>query len=316
MPLLSILVPVFNEAESLVQLHQELVTVAQQHQYGLEIIFVDDGSTDDSWRVISALSQGNQNVRGIRFRRNFGKAAALRAAAEVAVGQILITMDADLQDDPQEIPKLLAELTEERDVVNGWKKDRQDSIDKTWPSRIFNRLVGALTGVKLRDHNSGFKVYRPEVLREVQLYGEMHRFIPVLAAAKGYRIAEVAVHHRPRRFGKSKYNSSRLIKGFLDLLTVSFLTGYHQRPQHLLGLGGLLCFLLGLAGLAWMAVYWGLRMIWFPEWMPLHQRPLVLYALGSLLFGSQLLCMGFLAELMVAKGQSQTKPYSIRDTIN
>jgi dolichol-phosphate mannosyltransferase len=210
---------------------------------------------------------------------------------------------------------LLAELTPELDLINGWKKDRRDPLNKTLPSKVFNCLVGWLTGVKLRDHNSGFKLYRREVLEEVKLYGEMHRFVPVLAAAKGYRVGEVAVHHRPRQFGHSKYGWTRLLRGFLDLLTVGFLTGYHQRPQHLLGLLGLISFLLGLTGSLGMAIYWVLRMTSFPDWSPLHQRPLVLYSIGALLLGTQLLSMGFLAELMVARSQAESSPYSIRDTI-
>jgi dolichol-phosphate mannosyltransferase len=287
--------------------------VIQVNSLNCEIIFVDDGSTDRSWEIISDLAKSDSRVQGIRFRRNFGKAAALRAAAEASRGRLLITMDADLQDDPQEIPRLLASLTPEWDLVSGWKKDRRDPISKTVPSKIFNLLVGWLTGVKLRDQNSGFKIYRRQVLDEVKLYGEMHRFVPVLAAAKGFRVTEVPVNHRPRKFGRSKYGWTRLIKGTLDLLTVSFLTGYHQRPQHVLGLIGLISFVFGLAGMFYMTGYWGLRMMWFPDWLPLHQRPLVLYSIAALLLGSQLLCMGFLAELIVARGQTQSNPYAIRE---
>ncbi len=313
MPQLSILIPVFNEAESLRQLHAEIAAVVEAGKYDSEIIFVDDGSVDQSWPVISEIAVADLNVRGIRLRRNFGKAAALQAAIDAAQGDILITIDADLQDDPAEIPKLLEKLDENVDLVSGWKVVRRDPLGKTFPSKIFNGLVGFLTGVKLHDHNCGFKAYRRSIFNDVRLYGEMHRFIPVLASAKGYRIREVAVNHRPRKFGRSKYGWSRLVKGFLDLLTVSFLTGYHQRPQHLIGLVGLLSFLAGILGTVWMAVYWILRVRFFNDWEPLHQRPLVLYSIGALLLGSQLLCMGFLAELIVAKGQSDSSPYSIRD---
>lgn len=314
MPALSILIPVFNEADSLEPLSLELLKVIDDQRLDCEVLFVDDGSTDQSWTIIGRLGESDERVRGIRFRRNFGKAAALRAAADASSGKILITMDADLQDDPNEIPRLLGELTPDFDMISGWKKDRRDPSSKTVPSRIFNLLVGWLTGVRLHDHNSGFKIYRREVLDEVKLYGEMHRFVPVLAAAKGFRIGEVAVNHRPRKFGRSKYGWTRLIKGALDLLTVSFLTGYHQRPQHVLGLIGMISFLLGLGGMLWMTVYWFLRLTSFPEWQPLHQRPLVLYSIAALLLGSQLLCMGFLAELIVARGQSQSHPYAIRET--
>lgn len=312
---LSVIIPVLNEADSLPQLHQEIVAVATEHQYDYEIVFVDDGSTDSSWSVIQQLATAHSNVHGIRFRRNFGKAAALRAAASAATGELIITMDADLQDDPHEIPKLLEKLGDEFDLVSGWKAIRNDPIGKTFPSKVFNKLVGWMTGLKLNDHNCGFKVYRREIFDDVKLYGEMHRFVPVLAAAHGYRVGEIAVNHRAREHGRSKYGWSRLPKGFLDLLTVSFLTGFNQRPQHLLGSIGLLSFGAGSVGMVWLAIYWVLRMTMYPEWDPLHQRPLVLYSLGALLLGSQLLCMGFLAELIVAKGQERKEPFSIREKI-
>ncbi len=315
MPDLSILIPVFNEAESLSQLTAEITKVATDQHYDLEIVFVDDGSIDPSWSVIQTLARSQTNVRGIRFRRNFGKAAALRAAASTSSGRLLITMDADLQDDPREIPKLLETLGEEFDLVSGWKEIRHDPLGKTWPSKIFNRLVGWLTGVRLHDHNCGFKIYRREIFDDVKLYGEMHRFVPVLAAAQGYRVGEIAVNHRARKHGKSKYGWSRLPKGFLDLLTVTFLTGFKQRPQHVLGSVGLLSFVAGGAGMFWLAIYWVLRMTLYPDWEPLHQRPLVLYSLGAMLLGSQMLCMGFLAELIVATGQERKEPYSIRERV-
>ena len=265
------------------------------------------------WKVIESLSASIENVKGLRFRRNFGKAAALQAGVNQAAGELIITMDADLQDDPAEIPQLVATLGDDYDVVSGWKKVRKDPLGKTLPSKFFNWMVGWLTGVKLHDHNCGFKIYRREVFNDVRLYGEMHRFVPVLAAAQGYRVTECPVHHRKREFGTSKYGWSRLIKGFLDLLTVSFLTGFKQRPQHLLGSIGLGAFCVGAMGLSWMAVYWVLRMTMYPDWVPVHQRPVVLYSIGALLLGSQLLCMGFLAELLVAKGQDRQQPYSIKE---
>lgn len=315
MPKLSVLIPVLNEADSLVELHAELAVVADQRQYVMEFIFVDDGSTDDSWEMIQQLAAKDERVQGLRFRRNFGKASALRAAAAISTGPMLISMDADLQDDPQEIPSLLDKMGEEYDLVSGWKATRRDPISKTLPSKIFNMLVGWMTGVKLHDHNCGFKIYRREIFDDVKLYGEMHRFVPVLAAAHGYRLGEVAVSHRPRSHGKSKYGWSRLPKGFLDLLTVSFLAGYNQRPQHLLGAIGLSSFCLGALGMFWMAIYWVLRMTYFHQWQPLHQRPVVIYSLRTLLLGAQLLCMGFLAELIVAKGQERNEPYSIRERV-
>ncbi len=315
MPKLSVLIPVLNEADSIAELYYEIAEVAKLNDYDCEVVFVDDGSDDDSWQVIRRIAAENEQVIGLKFRKNFGKASALRAAVNASQGELLVTMDADLQDDPREIPRLLQEMGDELDLVSGWKEIRHDPIGKRLPSKIFNKLVGWLTGVKLHDHNCGFKIYRREIFDDVKLYGEMHRFVPVLAAAHGYRVGEIAVNHRPRSHGKSKYGWSRLPKGFLDLLTVSFLTGFNQRPQHLLGSFGLLSFCLGAVGLIWMAIYWVLRMTMFPDWDPLHQRPLVIYSLGATLLGAQLLCMGFLAELIVAKGQERREPYSIRERV-
>ena len=311
MPDLSFVIPAYNEQDSLVQLHQEIATVAAANEYEFEVVFIDDGSTDDTWKIIESLSAEHDEVKAIKFRGNFGKAAALRAGAKMTTGPIIITMDADLQDDPAEVPKMLAALTDDFDLVSGWKEVRNDPINKTLPSKFFNWMVGALTGLKLHDHNCGFKTYRRAIFDEVRLYGEMHRFVPVLAAARGFRVTEIPVNHRARQHGVSKYGLKRLPKGFLDLLTVSFLTGFNQRPQHLLGMFGLASFSVGLVGMVLMAVYWVLRMAMYPEWIPLHQRPIVLYSLGALLLGTQLLSMGFLAELIVAKGQSREEPYSI-----
>jgi glycosyltransferase involved in cell wall biosynthesis len=233
--MISAVIPVYNEAESLDELHRELSEVAAAHQYDLEVIFIDDGSTDGSWETIERLAADDPRIRGIRFRRNFGKAAALTAGFSEAQGRIDLTLDADLQDDPAEIPNFLSQMQEGLDVVSGWKKVRHDPWHKVGPSRIFNWLVGYMTGVKLHDHNCGFKCYRREIFDEVRLYGEMHRFVPVLAAARGWRVGEIVVQHRARKFGQSKYGFRRFVKGFLDLLTVYFLTGYGQRPQHLLG---------------------------------------------------------------------------------
>ena len=316
-PSLSIIIPVLNEEDSIGQLHCEISEVAEKNGYQIQIVFVDDGSTDRSWQVMQTLHESDDRIHCLRFRRNFGKAAALRAGASVATGELLVTMDADLQDDPAEIPALIEKLGDDHDLISGWKEVRHDPIGKTIPSKVFNWLVGFLTGVKLHDHNCGFKIYRREIFDEVKLYGEMHRFVPVLAAAKGFRVGELAVNHRPRTHGVSKYGWSRLPKGFLDLLTVSFLTGYNQRPQHVLGMLGMSSFFVGAVGLIYMMIYWVLRMSFdaFADWTPLHQRPLVLFSMGALLLGTQLLCMGFLAELIVARGQEGKEPYSIRDEI-
>ena len=312
----SVVIPVFNESESLGQLFEELQNVAQTNGYDAEVVFIDDGSTDDSWKVIRQLADEHEHVQGICFRRNFGKAAALSAGFEAANGKFVFTMDADLQDDPKEIPKFLERLaSDDVDVVSGWKKVRHDPIHKTFPSRIFNWLVGWLTGVKLHDHNCGFKCYRREVLDEISLYGEMHRFVPVLANSRGFKVDEIVVEHRRRQHGVSKYGFKRFFKGFLDLLTVYFLTGYRQRPQHLLGTAGLFSFLLGFAGLIYLAIYWLVRVYGdHMDWDPLHQRPLLIYSLGALLLGAQLMSIGFIAELITAYYRQDNKPFSIRGT--
>jgi dolichol-phosphate mannosyltransferase len=316
--MLSVVVPVLNEAESVPVLYQELVDVAREHGYEWDLIFVDDGSTDGSWDVIEQLAHDDATVSGIRFRRNFGKAAALSAGFAAARGELVFTLDADLQDDPHEIPRFLAEIERGLDVVSGWKQVRLDPWHKVGPSRVFNRLVGWLTGVKLHDHNSGFKCYRREIFNEVKLYGELHRFVPVLAAARGWKVGEIAVNHRPRQFGESKYGVRRFVKGFLDLLTVYFLTGFSQRPAHLLGTLGLLSFGAGTLGMIYLSVYWLIRQLnpdLYKQWEPLHDRPALLYSVAALLLGTQLLSVGFLAELMTAFQAQSTSHYSVRQRV-
>jgi glycosyltransferase involved in cell wall biosynthesis len=311
--MISIVIPFFNEEESLAILHEEIAQVAQRTGLDLEVIFVDDGSQDGSWKVVSLLAGKYPRVHGIRLRRNFGKAAALSAGFAAARGDIIMTLDADLQDDPAEIPSFLLALNVGMDVISGWKKTRRDPWHKVWPSRVFNGLVSWLTGVKLHDHNCGMKCYRAEIFREIRLYGELHRFIPVLAAARGFKVAEVVIRHRPRQFGHSKYGVRRFVKGFLDLLTVKFLTGFGQRPQHMLGSIGLLSFALGNLGLVYLGITWIIRM-WHPDlFEPLHQRPLTIYAAVALLLGAQMMSIGFLAELITAYLGRDQNSYSIAE---
>jgi glycosyltransferase involved in cell wall biosynthesis len=310
---ISLVIPLYNEQDSLVTLLSEIETTARRANLELEVIFVDDGSRDRSWTIITELAQQHSWVHGIRFRRNFGKAAALSAGFRAARGDIILTLDADLQDDPAEIPRFLAALAEQHDVVSGWKRTRHDPWHKVLPSRVFNGMVSWLTGVRLHDHNCGMKCYRAEVFREVKLYGELHRFIPVLAAARGFRVSEIEIHHRPRRFGSSKYGLRRFTKGFLDLLTVKFLTGFGQRPQHLLGSIGLLCFALGGLGMLYLAVTWVVRLFDATLFEPLHDRPLLLYSVAVLLLGAQMMCIGFLAELITAYQSRDEETYSISE---
>lgn len=313
---LSIVIPVYNEQQSLTELHQRVAQVIQRQKYDAEVLLVDDGSMDGSWDVIERLSGQHPIVRGVKLRRNFGKAAALSAGFERASGQVVITMDADLQDDPDEIPRLLVELEQGLDVVSGWKRSRHDPWHKVIPSRIFNALISRLTSVKLHDHNCGLKAYRREVLGEIQLYGEMHRFIPVLAASRGFRVGEMVVQHHARQHGRSKYGIERFVKGFLDLITVYFLTGYGSRPQHLLGSLGLASFAVGSLGLLLLTGGWILTRL-LDGWsvLHLHQKASFYFCILAVLLGIQLVSLGFLAELITALMRPSRSPYSVaRDT--
>jgi glycosyltransferase involved in cell wall biosynthesis len=313
----SLVIPVCNEEESLQALYKEIDDVAKSLEAKIELIFVDDGSSDSSWSIIETLAKEDSRVRGVRFRRNFGKAAALDVGFKTATLPIVMTLDADLQDDPREIPDFLRLIDSGLDVVSGWKKQRHDPWHKVLPSRVFNWLVSTLTGVKLHDHNCGMKCYRREIFDEITLYGELHRFIPVLAAARGYKIGEKVVQHRPRKFGKSKYGLNRFIKGFLDLLSVKFVTGYGQRPQHLLGTFGLTSFFIGAITLSWMALHWVLARIPFLalEEYHLSGRPAVIYSVALMLLGAQLLSVGVVAELLVSYQNRKGREYSIKAEI-
>jgi glycosyltransferase involved in cell wall biosynthesis len=310
--MLSAVIPVYNEVDSLPSLYHELDQVAREQGYDLDVVFVDDGSTDGSWQTIQTLAAGDSRVRGLRFRRNFGKAAALSAGFRAARGDLIMTLDADLQDDPREIPHFLDRMGEQLDVVSGWKKIRHDPWHKVFPSRVFNWLVSTLTGVDLHDHNCGMKCYRREVFHEVRLYGELHRFVPVLAHARGFRVGEVVIQHRPRKFGHSKYGMRRFLRGFLDLLTVKFLTGFGQRPQHALGAVGLGFFLLGAAGICYLTIYWVQAQL-DPAQPPLHERPALIYSVAALLLGCQLISIGFLAELILAYTGRDSETYSVAE---
>jgi glycosyltransferase involved in cell wall biosynthesis len=292
--MVSIIVPTYNEADNVEELAGEIDAVLSREGIDAEVIFADDGSTDGSWAKIAGLAAKDSRIRGVRLRRNFGKAAALSAGIKASKGDRIITMDADLQDNPAEIPRLLAKLDEGYDVVSGWKKRRYDPWHKVLPSRVFNWLIGKMCGPPLHDHNCGLKCYRAEVLQEVSLYGELHRFITVLAHARGFRVTEIAVEHRPRVHGVSKYGAKRFLKGFLDLMTVRFLTGYGQRPLHLLGTLGAVAFLLGLVGMVYLAA------LWLMGDRPIGNRPILMYSVAALLLGAQWASVGMLAELLTA----------------
>ena len=311
-PMLSILVPAYNEAASLRELHREITAVGEANELAYEIVFVDDGSRDGSWQVIEELAQNDHRVSGIRFRRNFGKAAALTAGFQVTCGTVVFTLDGDLQDDPAEIPRFLAKHEEGFEVVNGWKERRLDPWHKVYPSLVFNWLVGSLTGLKLHDHNCGLKLFTKDVADEIRIYGELHRFIAVLAHARGFRVAELPVHHRPRKHGSSKYGVRRFLRGLLDLLTVTFLTGYAQRPQHVLGGIGLTLLGLGTLGLAYLTMLWLLMNVFGAvEPDPIGNRPLLAYSVAAVLLGGQALSLGMLAELIVAYTGRDRDNYSV-----
>lgn len=308
--MISVVIPLHNEADSLETLHAELSAVFEREGLGPgEFIFVDDGSRDGSWAVVRALADRDPRVRAIRFRRNFGKAAALTAGFQAARGSIVFTLDGDLQDDPAEIPLFLARLDGGLDVVSGWKRLRHDPWHKVYPSRVFNWLVSSLTGCRLHDHNCGFKAYRREVLDEVGIYGELHRFVPVLAHARGFRVGETVVNHRARRFGSSKYGFSRFMKGLLDLFTVRFLTQFGQRPLHVIGGLGLVLLALGGLGLVYLAA------LWVMGERPIGNRPLLIYSAVLLGMGTQLLSVGFLAELVTSYNIQARHTYSIAETV-
>ncbi len=306
-----------DEEESLEKLHSEICRQCDSLSLDYQIVFVDDGSTDRSWEVAQALVAENGQTEAIRFRRNFGKAAALSAGFSACHGEIVITMDADLQDDPEEIPRFLEKLDEGYDVVSGWKRVRHDPWHKVLPSRVFNALVSNLTKVKLHDHNCGFKAYRRQIFDEVTLYGELHRFVPVLASARGWKVAEIEVEHHAREFGRSKYGVSRLIKGFLDLLTIYFLTGFAGRPLHLIGSLGLFCFAGGGACMVYLSATWVLSRLNDAKIddVHLHQSALFYYCILAVLLGGQMVVAGLLAELIVARTSASHKPYSVAERI-
>jgi len=305
-PLISIVIPLYNEVESLPELYQQIINVVRENKYNYEIIFVDDGSDDGSLDVIKKIRKGDKNVKFISFRRNYGKSAALAVGFEHAKGDIIITMDADLQDDPREIPNLLKKLNEGFDLVSGWKKKRYDPISKTIPSRIFNFVVSTLTGIKIHDFNCGLKAYRKEVTQDIKVYGELHRYLPVLAHWAGYKIGEVVVQHHPRKYGKTKFGASRFIKGFLDLLTVMFTTRYFKRPLHLFGSVGIFIFALG------FGITFYLSLLKLIENITLSNRPLFILGVMLTIVGIQFISIGLLGE-MITRAYQHLETYSIKE---
>lgn len=306
---ISVVIPLLNEEESLRELAQQLERVLEQTApRRWDVLFIDDGSTDDSFDVIAELNARNPRFRCYRFRRNHGKSAALAVAFADVQGDIVITMDADLQDDPNEIPALISKLHDGYDLVSGWKRKRHDPWHKTIPSKLFNTVTSIMSGVKLHDFNCGLKAYRREVIETVQVYGEMHRYIPALAHWEGFRVTEIPVQHHARKYGSSKFGASRFVKGFLDLLTVMFTTRYIKRPLHFFGTIGALFALVGFVTDTWLVVEWSLGKT------SLSQRPLALFGVAMIIVGVQLISIGLIAELIV-KNSLERQTYPIRDRL-
>ncbi|HOZ00480.1 MAG TPA: glycosyltransferase family 2 protein [Candidatus Syntrophosphaera sp.] len=307
--LISFVIPVLNEQDSLRQLGSEIKAHCQPHAH--EIIFIDDGSRDQSFSIMEDLAAQDPNIRIVKFRRNFGKAAALQYGFNLASGDVVFTLDADLQDNPAEIPNFLQKIAEGWDLVSGWKQKRHDPWHKVLPSKLFNWVVARTFRLKLKDYNCGFKAYRPEVIKEVRLYGEMHRYIPALANALGYRITEIPVEHRERQFGRSKYGWERYLRGFFDLLTVKMVTKYMKSPLYLFGRAGLASTVLGGA----ITLYLAVLKIFFH--VPLSNRPLLILGITLVLAGLQFVSLGLISELIINRVSSlQDLPVSVEKTVN
>ena len=291
----SIVVPLYNEEESLPELCAWIIRVVEENGFTYEIVLIDDGSTDRSWEEIESLSENNAHIKGIKFQRNYGKSAALNEGFKVVTGEVVITMDADLQDSPDEIPSLYnMVLSENYDLVSGWKKKRHDPISKTIPSKFFNWVTTKTTGIKLHDFNCGLKAYKLKVVKNIEVYGEMHRYIPVIAKWSGFkRIGEKVVEHRARKYGISKFGIERFIKGFLDLASILFVGKFGKRPMHFFGSWGTVSFVFGLT----VSIYLTISKFFFDK-SGLTQRPLFFIAILAMIIGTQLFLTGFIAELI------------------
>jgi len=303
---ISILIPLLNEEESLKPLYNEIKKVLKSLSKDYEILFIDDGSTDKSLNIIKELARFDNKIKFISFRKNYGKSAALQIGFKEVTGDVVVTMDADLQDDPNEIPNLLNKLLEGYDLISGWKKRRYDPFIKKYSSRFFNFTTRFFSSVKIHDFNCGLKIYRKEVVKDVKVYGELHRYIPVLAHWQGYRISEIPVKHHPRRYGKTKFGISRFFKGFVDLITVIFTTRYIKRPMHLFGFLGALAFIAGFFVNGYLTIEWLLG-------NSLSNRPLLFLGMLLIIVGIQFFSIGLLGEIMVHNFQSETE-YSVKDS--
>ncbi|WP_158826670.1 glycosyltransferase family 2 protein [Mucilaginibacter lacusdianchii] len=314
---ISVVIPLFNEVESLPELTSWIGRVMDEHRFSYEIILVDDGSYDGSWEVVCQLHQQNKAIRGIKFRRNYGKSAALNTGFEAAQGNVVITMDADLQDSPDEIPELYRRIIEEKfDLISGWKAKRYDPLSKTIPTKLFNAATRKMSGIdNLHDFNCGLKAYRKAVVKNIEVYGEMHRYIPVLAKWAGFtKIGEQVVEHRARKYGKTKFGMSRFINGFLDLLSIFFVGKFGKRPMHFFGSMGVLSFFVGLVMAAWIIIEKLNHIARNEPYRDATDNPLFYIALVAIILGSQLFLTGFVAEL-VARSSSDRNKYQVEETV-
>ena len=314
---ISIVISLYNEVESLTELVGWIISVMERNGYVYEIIMVDDGSSDGSWEKIISLSRTDRTVRGISFRRNYGKSAALYCGFKAAEGRVVVTMDADLQDSPEEIPEMYRMITEDGyDIVSGWKRHRKDNaLTKNIPSKIYNATARKITGIRLHDMNCGLKAYNSEVVKNIEVYGEMHRFIPYLAKNAGFtKITEKPVHHQKRKYGKSKFGMSRFVNGFLDLLSIWFLCTFGKNPMHFFGLTGILMFLTGGIIAVWLIISKLIHQSNGLDFRPVTDQPLFYLALVAVLVGVQLFLSGFISEL-VSRNSSERNHYNIKDTI-
>lgn len=315
---LSIVIPLLNEQESLPELHQWIVTVMNKNNYTYEILFIDDGSTDESWNIIEKISIENPNVKGIRFMRNFGKSQALNAGFAKAKGDVVITMDADLQDSPEEIPELFRMITQDNyDLVSGWKKKRYDNaVTKNLPSKLFNWAARKTSGVYLNDFNCGLKAYDNSVIKNIEVSGEMHRYIPVLAKNAGFnKIGEKVVQHQARKYGESKFGMDRFINGFLDLITIWFLSKYGKRPMHFFGAAGVLMFVIGFISTGFIILLKLIKLYSGFKTILVTENPLFYIALTAMIIGSQLFLAGFLGEIILRTKNNEER-YKISKEVN
>ena len=315
---ISVVIPLYNEAESLPELHAWIQRVMKTNYFTYEIIFINDGSTDNSWEVIEQLAQKDENVRGIKFRRNYGKSPALYCGFRKAQGDVVITMDADLQDSPDEIPALYRMITEENfDLVSGYKQKRYDPLSKTIPTKLFNATARKISGIhNLHDFNCGLKAYRRDVIKNIEVYGEMHRYIPYLAKNAGFdRIGEKVVHHQARKYGSSKFGINRFFNGYLDLLTLWFLTNFGKKPMHVFGLIGSGIFLIGFIALCWLSVEKVINLCSGNYGDLLSNHASFFIALTALILGSQFFLAGFIGDLL-SRQNPQRNDYQIEETLN